>query len=256
MDKIENFVTIGQKEEWIVGHPLMTDYGYIKSIKVKDKNKLSNEIEFIKLQGWQVKNQILKYLSGNDNEEDIKAMFKSNSFIICVKNNVQQLRKVYKKVFDKFFVDGFDEENFYTMGQEEFDTLRELILDFNSIPYRRVNPNEDIDRFDRMKYIIAQRKGQVVDFDAMYSTLMTKEGGGHNPWDINEFTMRQFSHAFKRVEYVKGNEVTTLYKTVDTDNRVEVVAWFKSALEEENEERSYGSIDDLRKSNAFMINKK
>jgi len=144
---------------------------------------------------------------------------------------------------------------FSTMSQTDFDELRFLILDFNSISYRKVNPNPEIDKFDQHKYTIAQANGKVITFDTMYTTLMTKEGGGHLPWNIPEFTIRQFVHSFKRVEFVKGNETTTLYKTVDSENKVEVVNWFKSTMEEQKEEKSYKSKEDLKKSNAFSSSK-
>ena len=254
--EIIDCVKINQEEDWIIGFPLETEYGYIKPIKIKDRIRLSNEMNFLKLEGWQVTKEIIKVISNDVNKEDITRQLKDNSFITCVKNNVKNLRTTYKHIFDNFFVDKFDERLFSTMSQTDFDDLRFLILDFNSISYRKVNPNPEIDKFDRNKFHMAQAKGQVISFDTMYTTLMTKEGGGHLPWDIIEFTIRQFVHCFKRVEFVKGNEVTTLYKTVDSENKIEVINWFKSTMREEREEKSYESIDALRNSGVAFSNSK
>jgi len=253
--KVVDYVKANQIEDWIIGFPLETDFGYVRPIKVKERSRLSNEMNFLKLEGWQVTKEIIKAISNDINKEDIERQLTDNSFITCVKNNVKNLRTTYKHIFDNFFVDKFDEKLFSTMSQTDFDELRFLILDFNSISYRKINPNEEIDRFDRNKYLIAQAKGQMISFDTMYTTLMTKEGGGHLPWNLPEFTIRQFVHAFKRVEFVKGSEITTLYKTVDSENKVEVVNWFKSTMKEEKEEKSYKSKEDLKKSNAFNSSK-
>jgi len=249
---IENYVSVNQKEDWIIGLPLKTKYGYIRQIKIKEKSRTSSEVEFLKLESWQVTSKILSHLKGSVIEDDTKKVFENSSFMVCVKNNFQKLRDTYKKVLDTFFIDGFDEDLFFTMSQSEFDDLRILILDLNSVSYRIANPNKEIDKFDRIKQKIAERQGRIITFDTMFSTLMTKEGGGHLPEEILGFTMRQFVQAFKRVEFIKRNEATTLFKTVDTNNQIEIVDWFKSTEEVEEKQKTYKSIDDIKKSNAFI----
>ena len=60
----------------------------------------------------------------------------------------------------------------------------------------------------------------------MFTSLMAI---GHKPHDINDFTLCQFYSAFKRIQYFKAHETTTLFKTVDSKNRIDIIEWFTSS---------------------------
>jgi hypothetical protein len=155
------------------------------------------------------------------------------------------LRTDYSRMFSMFVKD-FNPKSLWTMGFSDWNRLRKLILDFNDIYYHEANPNSEIERYNKMKQFLAMKKGGTIEFDAMYSLLMTKEGGGHQPSDINEWTYRQFNSAFKRIQFNKAHEVTTLFKTVDTQNSIEIVEYYKTFREEDNE-RLFNSIDEISK---------
>jgi hypothetical protein len=141
---------------------------------------------------------------------------------------------------------------FWRMTQSQFDNLRRMMLDFNNIQYHEKNPNPRIEQFNRIKPFIASRTGGVIEFDTVFTTLMTKEGGGHLPSDINNLTIRQYYLAFKRVEFNKAHDTTILFKTVDSKDGVKIVDWFKSSRVTEGGDKEYGSVDELKKGNAFL----
>lgn len=250
----EYFVLPEYEESWIQGYPLKTEYGYIVPIKVKDYFKYIGEIDFIKKQSWEIKKEILKGLIRTDEEmfHIVRKDFERASFMTCLKNNVAGLRDAYNKVFSIFIHDFNPDGRFYwSLNESDFDTLRKLILDFNHIPYHEKNPNEEIEKFNRIKTHIASVKGGLIEFDTIYSTLMTKEGGGLSPDEINNLTMRQFFLAFHRIEYIKGNEMTILFKTVDSKGELEVIDWNRSFRNKEED----NTFESLEQANAYMKKK-
>jgi len=202
-------------ESWINGFPMKTDFGYIKPLKIREFWKHFTDIELLKKQGWEVKKDILKYKDGHISIDQIKSDFDNHSFITCIRNNVASLRDEYTKIF-KIFVYDFDDRVYWKMSQDDFDNFRKLILDFNHIYYYEKNPNPVIERYNKAKNFLASRKGGTIEFDTVFSTLMVSSGGGHLPEEINNLTIRQFYLAFKRVEFSKAHQTTTLFKTVDS----------------------------------------
>lgn len=251
--EFEYFVLPQYIESWIQGYPLKSKYGFIRPVKIKDYFKYIGEIDFLKKQGWEVERLILKELNGKDEDmlKMVKKDFDNSSFLTCVKNNVAGLREIYNNIFS-IFIHDFNPKGFYwSITQGEFDDLRRLILDFNHVPYHEKNSNPEIERGNQRKNHIASAKGGVIEFDTVYSTLMTKEGGGYLPEEINNLTMRQFYLAFNRVEFNKANEMTILFKTVDSKDSIKVIDWNKSFREKEDE-IIYGSIEDIKKNNVFL----
>jgi len=249
----KKYVPIEYVESWIIGFPIKTEYGDIIQFKVEDYYDIIGELELLKKQGWEIKNQILKSVETKEIRDKIKSDFDNNSFITCVRNNVCGLRNEYIRIFS-MFIDDFEKKFIWTISQEEFDRIRKLILELNNITHQEKNPNEEIERFNKMKNFMNRAKGGVLEFDTIYSTLMTKEGGGLLPSEINSLTMRQFYLAFKRVEFNKAHDVTTLFKTVDSKDTIKIVDWNQSSREEE-QVIEFDSLDDLKKNNGFMAKK-
>jgi hypothetical protein len=251
-NKTDLFVTQNQESQWVLGLRLKTGYGFIKPIKVKEYPIYSQYIEFLKLQGWEVSNFILRAVKGSVIEESVKQDLTRSTFLSAVQNNVYRLRNQYLEIFN-IFVDDFDDKYLYSMTQQEFDDFRRLILSFNGVNYIEANPNPKIQRFNIMKMIISKSRGSAIDFDTIHSSLGV--GCGYKPHDINDFTLYQFYLYFKRLELFKMHDVTTLYKTVDAKDSIKVIDWFKSTRETEEEE-FYNSTEQLQQNNVFLKGKK
>ena len=241
-------LTSRQEQFYCTGLPMKFNDLKIKPIKVKEYPLYWEYIEFLKLQGWEVKNLILKEIKGSVIENIVKDSFSRDSFLICVQNNVYRLRDQYVKILETFIED-FDPKYFVSITQTEFDELRKIILSYNGIEFMETNPNPEIQRFNFMKSKINKSKGGQIDFEAIYTSLCI--GCGLKPHDINDITLYQFYAMFKRLELFKSYDTTTLYKTVDAKDKIKIVEWFKSTKEKE-EDAFFDSTDELRKQNVFL----
>lgn len=241
-NKADLFVTEKQDSMWVLGLKLKTPYGYVRPLKVKEYPIYYQHIEFLKLQGWEITKFILREIKGTSVEDSIKSDLKNNSFLTCVQNNVFQLRNQYLEIFN-IFVDDFEDKYLWQMTQSEFDDFRKLILAFNGVEFVEANPNPEIQKFNVMKSIINRSKGSQVTFDSIVTSVAV--GGGFRPHDIVDFTLYQLHAYFKRIEFFKMYDTTTLYKTVDAKDSIKIIDWFKSAKDKE-EEKLYGDVSDLK----------
>jgi len=250
------FVTELEEEKWIQGYPLITDYGFIKALKVYQSLEYRDEIDFIKQQGWEIVNMLKNIYSETDfvHETMLKDL-ENNELIVCIRLNLFGLKDNYLRVFS-MFIDNFEEISFWKMTQTEFDNLRKLILKFNKIHLYEANPNSRIERYNRINSYIAFKKSRMLEFDTMFSALMIGIGGGKTPDEINNLTLRQFNSAYDRITLVKGYETTTLYKTVDSKDSVKIVDWDASfRAVKGDEEKEYNSIEELKKTNPLANGK-
>ena len=246
-NKADLFVTEEQEHMWVLGLRLKTPYGSVRPLKVKEYPIYSQQIEFLKLQGWEISNTIIREVKGTKVEELITKDLRENNFLTCIQNNVFQLRSQYLEIFN-IFVDDFEDRYLWEMTQEDFDSFRKLILAFNGIEFIEKNQNPEIQKFNIMKNIIGKSKGSEITFDAVVSSVGV--GCGLKPHDIVDFSIYQLYSYFKRLEFFKMYDTTTLYKTVDSKDSIKVIDWFKSAREKE-EEKLYDNIEQL-KANAFF----
>ena len=243
------FIKSEQEQFYCTGLPMKFNTWKIKPIKVKEYPLYWEYIEFLKLQGWEVKSRIIKEIKGSIIETFVKEQLNDSSFLVCIQNNVFKLRDHYSQIFE-LFVEDFDPKFFHTVSdQEQFDNLRKLILSYNGIEFVETNPNPEIQRFNRMKLLINKSKGAHIDFDSMYTSICV--GLCMKPHDVNDLTMYQFYALFNRLQFFKSYDTSTLYKTVDAKDKVKVIEWFKSTKEKE-EETLYNSTEDLKKANVFM----
>lgn len=247
----EDFVLPNQEPLWISGLPMKCNYGFIRPIKIKSYSRYGGDFEFLKLQGFEIKDIIRKENRGSATEDLIKEMLDGVSFIQLVRNNFLKLRDRYTSAFGNF-IEGFDTKVFETMQQTEFDELRELILKYNGIQYYKRHQDPEIEKFNLMERL-AKKKGSAggIEFDAVYALLMTREGGGHKPHDINDFTILQFYSAFNSIQNQKNHDATILFKTVDP--KIEIVEYFQTIREKKEDGIAYNSVEELRKKAPIKI---
>ena len=245
----DDFVLPNQEALWISGLPLKTKYGFIRPTKIKSYSRYAVDFEFLKLQGFEIKNIIKKECKGSPTEELIKEMLDGVSFIQLVRNNFWKLRDRYNTAFGNFIED-FDTKQFETMQQIEFDELRELILKYNGIQYYKRNQNPEIERFNIMERVAKRGKTSGgIEFDSVYALLMTS--AGHKPHDINDFSILQFYSAFNSIQNQKNHDATILFKTIDP--KIEIVEYFQSIREKKEDGLVYNSIDEIRKNAPIKV---
>ena len=144
----------------------------------------------------------------------------------------------YKKLFEFCFKeDVFD--NIKT--DEELESYVKLIKEVNDIQYEKPNPNPDIARFDRLKRMMQEAKGESISFEAMYSSVLLSSG--IHP---NKMTIYQFNKAFDRIGHFKNYDTTTLFKTVDASGKQKIEPWYGTSKKEKPSVITQEQLDKAR----------
>lgn len=244
-DKSKYYLEPNQSDLSIISIPLKTEYGIIKPIKVKEYPSLMVDIEILKMQDWEVKSWVKKSIKGSYLENTVNEDLDNNTMLECIKQNLIGLRDKYNAIFEKIVIDFDDKFIFQFTSQEKFDEFRKQILAYNRINYIEWNPNPLLRKYQKMDLFAKKTLSGSVDFDAIYTSLMCV---GHSPHNINDYSLAQFYGAFTRLQYFKQYDTSTLFKTVDSSGKTEIVEWFKSALDTgKREDRDW---EEVKKENS------
>ncbi len=243
MDKINNDYlndiymddTMANIEEfYILGVPIKTRIGILYPIYMSHYWIINKYIHVLALE----KDDVIQYLSTLSTiNEDFETLFDCAKVIglyelICSFKSDEyegfffnDLYQQYKELFTFCFrEDVFDN----IQDSEELKHYIEIIKGLNDIKYNKPNPDPEMARFDEMERQLQEAKGEVVTFEAMYtSNLITS---GIHP---NEMTVYQFNKAFDRIGQFKNYETSTLFKTVDIENKIDIEFWYSEIKKKE-----------------------
>ena len=142
--------------------------------------------------------------------------------------------------FRKMFEFCFKEDVFSKISNcEEFEEYRDLIIEINCIPYKKPNPNPEIEKYNQMKRLIQKHKGESINFESMYTSVGLVFGK-----DPDDMTLYKFNKYFSRLAQFKNYDTTTLFATVSSDVKIE--SWYK-VIEENKEELQTISEEEFRR---------
>lgn len=247
--KPEYFLTPTQQDLFVIGSNLKTEYGTIRPFKVKEYPNMIFDIQILKMADWEIKSLLKKQIYGDVLADSILSDLSTLPLIECIKINTLGLRDKYNEIFSKIMLD-FDASKFLYRfrTQEDFDSFRMLILDYNGIDYVIWEKNAELRYYQKLELFFNKATGKTVDFDAIFTSLMAI---GMKPHDINDFTLNQFYSAFKRLQFFKAYDTTTLFKTVDSKNKIEISEWFTSTKERDKDRHDSAkrSVDEIFKEN-------
>lgn len=245
------FLTPEQSDMFVIGLPLKTDYGTIKPIKVKEYPSIEGGIGVLKMADWEVRSTLKKRIKDNPIAKEMVDDLQKLPMYQCVQNNIMGLRDTFNNIFSKFIID-YDQSKFLFKfkSQQDFDDFRMLILDYNGIDYIVWEKNPELRYFQKLKLYYNNATGKTVNFDSMFTSLVAT---GHKPHDINDFTLNQFYSSFKRLQFFKAHDTTTLYKTVDSKNKIDVVEWFAPS-KESTADKGDKTIDEIVSDNKHFSN--
>lgn len=239
------------KEFYIIGEPIDTRIGTLHPIKVKDYPYFIQHINTVLFD----KRDLLFFLNGMaaQNSEfqpllDIANEMRLFDFIMYFSSEIYRgsflhdLYGQYKALFQFcFHEDVFDK----IQDSEEFEYYINLIKEFNDLNQEKISHNPEIARFDRMKRLLAEAKGELITFEAMYTSILLSSNT--HP---NDMTLYQFNKAFDRITQYKANDTTTLFSTVS--NEVEIIPWYGS---KPKETKSFITEEQLNQARANKQNK-
>ena len=235
---------------FISGLPMKTKWGILKPLKVKDYVIERHKVSILSSESWQIKKIIKSEIKGQEKFNHINTQLDEMSYLSCIQSNVYGLRKLYDDLFQLFILDYEENKTIYKItNQDEFDSLRKLILDYNAVPYKKRSQNSEIEKFNLMKDWMDRKKNGTIDFDSIYTSLIKE--CGLKPHDINDLTLLQFFRTFKRIEMFKNFDTTTLFKTVDSKDKIQIINWYQSVYDELDNEKVYSSLDELKSVNVF-----
>lgn len=220
------------------GYPVKTDYGLIIPIKVKDYPFVSEELNIIQMEDFEWVKEFKKYGIKTKNKKEFFALAKivqEKGLMECIHENVGGMRDLYLKSLS-LFVEGFDEnpKNIFKLKTfEELDELVSLIYKVNGIPAKEKSKDDEVKKWINLKNIYKSRKsGGKITFTAMLSSV-AKEFG-YKPHDLNDLTLFQLFEDFNRIESFKSFEASTLFKTVDANNKIQIQSWYRSETKKED----------------------
>src|SRR5690606_29535019 len=148
-----------------------TDIGECQFIKVKDYPDYFNDLQIHSLTKEHL---IYKYSQLNKYgtlDEFLTELNKLNLFEIAT--NLPELQESYYKVFTKVF--GTEEVLKY-IHQDNFEYLRNLIMNMNCLKEEKINPNPEIQRaLERSRRVKAQ-EGEKLTFADMCSSVVGFNG--------------------------------------------------------------------------------
>jgi len=226
----------------ILGLPEKTKYGVIKQMKVIDYPKITSHLALLKKSCQKIKINILNiFMSGTDNKDAIKEFrqeLKDNELVYFIRENVLGLKNDIYEIIDYMFEE-YDEDliDVIFSSDAEWDKFRKFILKLNGFTINpedeRVKPKSQLElMFDLAEKVMEEKKGNVTDFHAMYTSILVETG--MTPDEINNLTINQFFSVFRRIGKFKRYETTTLFKTVDSSGKIKIIPW--STIDEINKE--------------------
>lgn len=255
LEDIQDNIMDNIPDLYVIGLPIKIDIGTLYPLQVVDYPKFVSFIQILNMEDFEFKDIIKVNLKENIEEElkleiepeTLDLIFKEiediHFFYLITeqKNNIDSGFNAIYNHYKKMFKICFHEDVFDLIKtHEEFEYYRDLIRDFNGIEYDKPNPNPEIRKFDNYKKLLAARKGDMITFSSMYTSVLVATG--INP---NSLTLYQFHKVFDRIAHFKNFDITTIYRIFD--NEVEVDNWCSETKKEEDtvitEEQLKGAIE-------------
>lgn len=232
------------KEFYITGLPIETEIGMCRFLKVNEFPKYFHDLNVLSLTK---ENLINKYRQINNNnifDEFISELQKSTLFEITV--GIPELQVSYYKILHAVFS---NEESLKNINENNFYSIRELILTMNCIKEEKINPNPEIQKAIERSRRVKSRESDSTTFADIVSSIVGFNGLTYN--DINEFTIYQLYMTYYRIAYIKNYDTSTLFATVSSE-KVKIDSWSKHINLFEEEKHSI-SHDDFKKTTGKVI---
>ncbi len=199
------------KELYFLCSPIDCEIGKLHFIKVSEYDEFLNYIPLLNLQKFEVLQMI---------HPEYKATFEKMQFIDIIRffsGNEYELYQGYRQLFEFCFKEDVFEQ---IKSDEEFEAYRTLIRKINFVSFDPPNQNPEIERFNSLKKMYAQKNHDALTFEAMYSSVWVATGC--RPADL---TIYELNMLFNRICMFKNYDTSILFKTVT--NEVTIDAWYK-----------------------------
>jgi len=231
----------------INGYPLHSPYGLLRPIKVCEYGYFIKYITFLKKTSNNLKgllfSNMMKETKNKDNLLNFKELLTNNEVTMFMHQNYFGTKDFIMDLINIVFVndDNLDVEiMFYkiTKNDKKWNEFRKYILSFNGIIFKDESGDSEIQRFNNLSNALKESKGDSINFESMFTSIMAFTGGCQ-PDIINNYTLYQFHAVFNRIMCGKNYDTSVLFKTVDSKGSIKITSWAKPK-------------DDVLKSNEFV----
>lgn len=214
-------------EFYILGNPIETELGLCEFIKVGEFPDFFGDLQLMSMSKLEI---ISKYSSINKNGELDEFIDELNKFdLFDIVFQLPEFKNSYIKILIKVFG---NEEILNHINEENFYSVRSLILAMNCQKEEKINPNPEIQRAIERSRRVKSQEGEKLAFSDIITSIVGFNGLTYK--DINEMTIYQMYMTYYRIAHIKGYDTSTLFATVSSDVKVE--SWSKhiDLFEEEN----------------------
>lgn len=232
------------KEFYITGLPIKTEIGDCEFLKVKDYPTYLLDIQTIALGKSRIINMFNELNKDGSLSNLINKLNTYNLFEI-----VEVIPDIYNS-YNSIFMRVFGSEDIVkNINSENFDSIRNLILDMNCIKVEEINPNQEIQRAIERSKRVKNREGENLTFEDMSSSIVAFSGKSYS--DLNEMTIYQFYMTYFRIAQIKNYDTSTLFATVSSE-KINIESWSKH-IDLFAEEKHSISHDEFKKTTGSVF---
>lgn len=230
------------QELFILGIPVDTPIGKCHFLKMKDYNDYAAYLNLIKMS----KNEIVyRYSQLNKNgelNELIEEMKKLPLFDIV--NQLPNFNEAYSEVFQKVFQ---NEDIFELIDQDNFTSIRKLIIEMHCLKEEKISPNPEVQRRIEQSKRLKRQEQELLEVYDMISSIMAFTGVPYK--EIAEMTMYQMYMTFYRIDRIKDYDTSILFATVSPEAGKNIKHWSEHVdlFEEENHALTDEQVKNLKR---------
>jgi hypothetical protein len=205
---------VNAKSLYILGEPVDIGIGIARFVKIKEYPKLLEYIPYLELEKYEILQKISEINPVMSEYFQDKGLLR---IIKGLKGTKYELYDVYKEMMEFIFGEDILPK---IESEEQLYQIRQLIRDMNCISHEEKNPNPEIQYYNDLKKMYNEKKGNVITFEAMISSVMMECG-----LFTMELTIYQLHALFNRVQQIKQYDRTVLYSSVS--DKVTIEPWYK-----------------------------
>jgi len=225
------------KSFYILGDPIeIKDIGTAYFVKIKELPEFSLHRNILSVN----KDKIISMYKQQGMDKEAIDYFINNISLFQWVIKIPDVKDLYSQLF-KFI---FKEDIFNKVNENNFEYLRQLIMDMNCITEEKINPNPEIQKWIEKSKRFKQNNEKLTFEDIVTSVAV---GTGYTYEYINNMSLYQFYLTFQRIGGFKNYDTSTLFSTVSTE-KINIESWCKNInlFEEDIDGISRGEFNKLK----------
>lgn len=237
-----------RRDMYIFGRPEETAFGKVNFLTYPEYLENIVDISVISQNVYHIYHQIRKNIDMDDKNQVKEAELIKEESLYNIIGSVPQYLQSYVNIFS-MVLDNNDGDTIKEIisSEENFNFMRDLVMDMNMITEEEVSPNPEVQRGIEMSRKIRGQKSGEQSFTDIVTSIVASTSNSFD--DVCNMTVFQVYSIFSRIGAIKEYDTTTLFATVSGD--VEIESWAKhidlfkkevSAIKKEEFDKNYGSL--------------